>query len=63
MRYKNRPAICRRELLAGAAYLALGASRSSAAVIFDHLEAILTHIAAVDGCPAQSAEGGRRRPP
>jgi gluconate 2-dehydrogenase gamma chain len=37
MRNKNRLAICRRELLAGAAYLAFGASRSSAAVIFDHL--------------------------
>jgi gluconate 2-dehydrogenase gamma chain len=37
MRYRIRFAICRRELLAGAAYLALGASRSSAAVIFDHL--------------------------
>ncbi len=29
--------ICRRELLAGAAYFALGASRSGASVIFDHL--------------------------
>jgi gluconate 2-dehydrogenase gamma chain len=33
----SRLAICRRELLAGAAYLAFGASRSSATVIFDHL--------------------------
>ena len=30
-------AICRRELLAGAAYFALGASRAGATVIFDHL--------------------------
>ena len=30
-------AVCRRELLAGAAYFALGASSSSATVIFDHL--------------------------
>jgi gluconate 2-dehydrogenase gamma chain len=37
MRHKNRLAICRREFLAGAAYLALGASRSNATVIFDHL--------------------------
>jgi gluconate 2-dehydrogenase gamma chain len=29
--------LCRRELLAGAAYLALGASRANATVIFDHL--------------------------
>jgi len=29
--------LCRRELLAGAAYFALGISRSSATVIFDHL--------------------------
>jgi len=33
----KRHGICRRELLAGAAYLALGTSRSSATVIFDHL--------------------------
>jgi len=33
----NRFQICRRELLAGAAYFALGASRSAATVIFDHL--------------------------
>jgi gluconate 2-dehydrogenase gamma chain len=33
----NRLAICRRELLAGAAFFALGVSRSSATVIFDHL--------------------------
>jgi gluconate 2-dehydrogenase gamma chain len=30
-------AICRRQLLAGAAYFALGMSRSSATIIFDHL--------------------------
>jgi gluconate 2-dehydrogenase gamma chain len=29
--------ICRRELLAGAAYLALGSSRAGATIIFDHL--------------------------
>ena len=33
----NRLELCRRELLAGAAYFALGASRSNATVIFDHL--------------------------
>jgi len=33
----HRLSICRRDLLAGAAYLALGASRSGATVIFDHL--------------------------
>jgi gluconate 2-dehydrogenase gamma chain len=33
----SRLKICRRELLAGAAYLVLGASRSNATVIFDHL--------------------------
>jgi gluconate 2-dehydrogenase gamma chain len=36
-KHVNRLEICRRELLAGAAYFALGASRSSATVIFDHL--------------------------
>jgi gluconate 2-dehydrogenase gamma chain len=34
---KTRLDICRRELLAGAAYFALGVSRSNATVIFDHL--------------------------
>jgi gluconate 2-dehydrogenase gamma chain len=34
---KTRLEICRRELLAGAAYFALGISRSSATIIFDHL--------------------------
>ena len=33
----NRLELCRRELLAGAAFFALGASRSSATVIFEHL--------------------------
>jgi gluconate 2-dehydrogenase gamma chain len=33
----NQLAMCRRELLAGAAYFAFGASRSSATVLFDHL--------------------------
>jgi gluconate 2-dehydrogenase gamma chain len=33
----NQLAICRRELLTAAAYLVLGASRSSATVILDHL--------------------------
>jgi gluconate 2-dehydrogenase gamma chain len=33
----QRLAICRRELLAGAAYFALGVSRAGATVIFDHL--------------------------
>ena len=33
----NRLELCRRELLAGAAYFAFGASRSNATVIFDHL--------------------------
>jgi gluconate 2-dehydrogenase gamma chain len=34
---KGSLAICRRQLLAGAAYFALGMSRSGATVIFDHL--------------------------
>jgi hypothetical protein len=34
---KSGLAICRRQLLAGAAFLALGMSRSGATVIFDHL--------------------------
>jgi len=33
----NQLAMCRRELLAGAAYFAFGASHSSATVLFDHL--------------------------
>lgn len=33
----NRLLICRRQLLAGAAYLALGSSRAGATIIFDHL--------------------------
>ena len=37
MKENSRLKICRRELLAGAAYFAFGASRSHATVIFDHL--------------------------
>lgn len=33
----SRLGICRRQLLAGAAYLALGSSRAGATIIFDHL--------------------------
>src|SRR5215475_14349972 len=36
-RNRNRIEMCRRELLAGAAYLALGTSRAGATVLFDHL--------------------------
>ena len=37
MKKNNGLAICRRELLAGAAFFALGVSRSGATVLFDHL--------------------------
>lgn len=36
-KHDNRLEICRRQLLAGAAYFALGSSRAGATIIFDHL--------------------------
>jgi gluconate 2-dehydrogenase gamma chain len=36
-KHDNRFEICRRQLLAGAAYFALGSSRAGATIIFDHL--------------------------